>query len=155
MRRVALALVFATLVGCDDELEPPKIDIDISPVNVGIHSTSPDAGTYHFDLQLINIGEETLVIQSVDYRGDQNCAFTFDGPDLLEMGENESSFVRGWYDPVVEGEDQIAMDVVSNAVNYPTMVVPICGKAVPPGTEDAGMPVCQVPPADQPDCEEL
>jgi len=146
-------LLLVACVGCGDEMEPPKIEIDVSPVNLGIHSTSPDAGPYHFDLQLYNRGEETLVLESVDYRGDQNCAFTFEGPDVWEMGENQSSFVRGWYEPVLEGEDQIAMEVISNAVNYPTLVVSICGLAVPPGTEDAEMPVCKVPPSDQPDCE--
>ena len=154
MKRVVLALLIVICAGCDDELDPPEIWIDISPVNLGIHTTAADAGAYHFDLQLINRGEEQLIIQSVDYRGDQNCAFTFEGPDMFEMGENESSFIRGWYEPVVAGDDQIAMDVISNAHNYPTLVVPICGRAVPPGTEDATMPECQVPPADQPDCED-
>jgi len=152
MRRAVLSFLFVACAGCEAQLEPPEIGIDISPVNLGIHSIAADAGLYHFDLQLTNNGEETLVLESVSYRGDQNCSFTFEGPDTMELSENESSFVRGWYEPTISGEDQIAMEVLSNASNFPKLVVPICGKAVPPGTEDAGMPVCQVPPQEQPDC---
>jgi hypothetical protein len=153
MKRVIVALLFLVCAGCEDELKPASIWIDVSPVNLGVHSTAEDAGPYHFDLQLINIGEEKLVLESVEYRGDQNCAFTFEGPDVWEMNANQSSFVRGWYEPTVPAEDQIAMTVMSNADNYPELIVPICGLAVPPETEDAVPIECQVPPDDQPNCE--
>jgi hypothetical protein len=154
MRRVALAFLFVVCAGCEEEPTPPEIGIDVSPVNLGIHSTEADGGPYQFDLQLTNNGEENLVLESVTYRGDQYCSFTFEGPDVWEMSESESAFIRGWYDPTNPGEDQIAMEVVSNASNFPTLVVPICGKAVPPGTADAGVLECEVPPTGQADCEE-
>jgi hypothetical protein len=154
MRRIVLPLTLLVFAACAEELSPPRIEIDISPVNLGIHQIDPDAEHYHFDLQLINKGEQKLIIESVTYRGDQNCSFTFEGPDKMEMGKNESSFIRGWYVPTIEGEDQIEMLVVSNSDKYDNLIVPICGKAVPLGTEDPGaLPVCVLPPADQPDCE--
>jgi hypothetical protein len=159
MRRVVLSLLFVACVGCEEELAPPEIGMDIPMTeageyvaNLGIHVVDSDAGPYEFNLQLVNKGEEKLVIESVSYRGDQNCSLALEGPDVMEMGENESAFLHGSYDPTILGEDQIAMEVVSNASNYPRLVVPICGKAVLPGTEDAGMPECQVPPQEQPDC---
>ena len=154
MRPIALVLVLVALSGCDEGLKPPKIWIDLSPVNLGIHEIDPDAGPYDFNLMLSNRGEEKLVIQSVVYRGDQNCSLTFEGPDLWELGEEEAAFIQGHYLPTVPGEDQVAMTVYSNSKSNAELVVPICGKAVPAGTEDPGeQPVCQVPPVDQPDCE--
>jgi hypothetical protein len=154
MRRIVAAFALLACAGCEDELTGPEIFIDISPVNLGVHAVAPDAGAYDFDLQLTNRGDRKLVLSSVDYRGDQNCAFTFQGPDLWEMGKDESAFIRGFYEPAIAGEDQIAMEVVSNADNFPNLIVPICALAVPAGTQDAGPPVCEVPLASQPDCEE-
>jgi hypothetical protein len=154
MKRIASLLALLLCIGCVEELSPPEIMIDISPVNVGIREISPDTDLYHFDLQLYNLGDKELRIDSVDYRGDQFCSFTFEGPDVWEMGKNESAFIRGWYDPVAPGEDHISMEIVSNADNYPLFVVPICGKAVPAGTTEAEFPVCQIPPAEPANCED-
>ena len=154
MRRFALALLFVACAACEEEPTPPTIGIDVSPVNLGVHLVDLDAGPYTFNLQLYNSGEEKLVIDSVVYRGDTNCAFSFEGPDLLEMGENEASFVRGYYDPTIPAVDQIAMEVASNASNFPMLIVPICARAVPDGVADAGAPECEVPPLGQADCEE-
>lgn len=154
MRPIVVMLALVALIGCDDELSQPEIWIDLSPVNLGIHEIDPDAGPFDFNLQLSNRGEKKLVIESVVYRGDQNCSLTFDGPDLWELGEEESAFIQGHYLPTVAAVDQVAMTVYSNSQQNAELVVPICGKAVPAGTEDPGDdPVCQVPPADQPDCE--
>lgn len=149
MRPVLAAVLLA---GCASD--PPEISIDVSPINVGVWSTDPSAEARRFDFQLINEGGGVLSIESVSFRGDQNCAFTFEGPDYTELGEGDAGFVRGWYAPTVEGEDHIAMDVVSNAENYPTFTVAICGKAVALGSQDTTpIEACQDPPSDQPDCE--
>jgi len=150
-----MRVILATLplvVACTST--PPEIMIDISPVNVGIRSIDPELDPLHFDLQLTNRGDKTLSIESVTFRGDTNCAFTFDGPDYFDLGYEDTAFIRGWYQPTVAGEDQLAMEVVSNAENYPTLVVPICGKGVEPGTTDVEPATCEVPPEDQADCEE-
>jgi len=150
--RMGVALILLACVGCTGT--PPQISIDVSPVNVGIRSIDPELEPRHFDLQFTNRGEQTLIIESVTWRGDQNCAFDFEGPDVTELGEDDAAFVRGYYKPTVAAEDQIAMEVVSNSEEHSTLIVPICGKGVEPGTTDAEPPVCQVPPGDQPDCEE-
>lgn len=141
------------LFGCQEALTPAEISIDISPVYVGIRSTSPDTGPVQFDLQLINRGEEVLEIESMEVRGDQRCSFRFDGPDRMVLGENEASFIRGWYQPTVPGDDQIALEIVSNSHIDSPLIVPVCGRGVAPGTTDAGAPPsCNVPPPDQADC---
>ena len=160
MRTLAGILVMVVCVACDEELSEPEIWIDISPVSVGTRSISPDLDPLHFDLQFINRGEQTLEIYGFNIRGDRNCSFVFEGPDnknageeKLELGENQSTFVRGWYKPRVVGEDQISLEMSSNAGNFPLLIVPICGRGVLPETVDAGPgPVCNVPPPDQPDC---
>ena len=149
---VGCALVlFAT--GCtSSEALPPEISVDISPVNVGVWST--DAAPLHFDLQLRNTGEEALVIQQVIIRGDTRCSFAFQGPDKEQISGKEASFIRGWYDPDSVGEDHLAIEVTSNATNYTTFVIPLCGKGVSPGTTDAEAAECAIPPADQGDCQD-
>lgn len=144
------ALFLSLLTGCGPL--PAEIGIDLSPVYVGIRSTNAELDPYQWDMQIYNRGEELLEIEDVTFRGDQNCAFDFEGPDLWTLGQEEAAFVRGYYKPTVAAEDHIAMEITSNAENYPVFVVPICGLAVEPGTEDAEDIVCEVPPADQPDC---
>ncbi|MBW2256180.1 MAG: hypothetical protein JRI25_16510 [Deltaproteobacteria bacterium] len=135
--KAALSMLVVACAACT--ATPPQISVDVSPVNVGVRSIDPDLDPRHFDLQFTNRGEQT---------------FDFEGPDVSELGEDDAAFMRGFYKPTVVGEDQIAMEVVSNSEAYPTLVVPICGKGVAPGTVDAEPPVCQVPPDDQPDCAE-
>jgi hypothetical protein len=157
MRRAVLSLLFVACAGCEAELEPPEILPDINPVYIPSLTSDPTAEPYTFDLQLTNNGEETLVIESVTYRGDQNCAFTMEteDPALWEIDQNGSTFVRWYYDRTFPHQDQIEMDVVSNASNYPTLQIAICGEVFSP-TEptDAGVETCLLPPADQPDCAE-
>jgi len=150
--KAALSMLVVACAACT--ATPPQISVDVSPVNVGVRSIDPDLDPRHFDLQFTNRGEQTLIIESVTWRGDQNCAFDFEGPDVSELGEDDAAFLRGFYKPTVVGEDQIAMEVVSNSEEHATLIVPICGKGVEPGTVDAEPPVCQVPPDDQPDCPE-
>lgn len=155
MKRFVSVVLWALLVaaGCEEgEILPPTIMVDVSPVNVGVRWVAEDVNPIHFDLQLYNTGDETLILESVDYRGDTNCAFTFEGPDTLELIGQESAFIRGWYNPTVVDNDRIAMEVLSNADNYPEMVVPICGRGVPEGTTFARPAFCDIPPEDQPDC---
>ncbi len=153
MNRMVIIVFLVLIAACQETLDPPEIGIEISPINVGIHVVDPASSPYHFDFQFTNRGQEILKIDSVVIRGDQNCAFTFQGPDQLEISEVEQSFMRGWYQPQIAAEDQIALEVTSNSHVHPTLIVPVCGRGVPPGTVDGGAPLeCQVPPPTQPDC---
>ncbi len=147
-----IVVVFACLAACEEEgLSPPEITIDLSPVPVGTHFTDA-ASPYVFNLMIQNRGEQTLVISSVVARGDQNCAFTWEGPGETELEYNESTFVQGTYDPSVADEDQVALEITSNSEKFPLMEIPVCGKAVAPGDDKGEDITCQLPPSDQPDC---
>ncbi|MCP4606107.1 MAG: hypothetical protein GY847_37280 [Proteobacteria bacterium] len=147
-------LVSLTCIACtENTLSPPEIYLDINILNLDLRSINPDLDPYEFHLQIYNVGDEVLKIDSVKLRGDQYCALTFEGPDRMELKKNEASFIRFWYKPQVAADDQIALTIVSNAENYPTLIVPICGRGVLPETEDPGQkPVCNIPPSDQLDC---
>ena len=153
MKKTTTLFMLFVAMACDESLTPPEISVDISPVYVGTYVARPDAGTIDFDLQLINRGEGVLTLETTVEKGDQNCDFEFMGPDQIELGHNESSFIRGWYYPRVVGEEHISLSVQSNSSVYPQLVIPICARGVPPGTQDAGPPPeCHVPPDNQPDC---
>lgn len=143
----------ACLAACTEELRDPEIWIDISPVYVGMRSIDPQVGPVHFDLQLTNRGDKELRINRYEVHGDQHCAFTFQGPDRQALQREESAFIRGWYQPLVAADDRIALSIYSNDLTHNPLIVPVCGRGVPPGTTDGGTPpACVVPPATQPDC---
>ncbi len=154
MKKLLLIVaVFACFAACEEEsLSPPEIRPDLSPIPVGTHYT--DADPYVFNLMIQNRGEQTLVISSVVARGDQNCAFTWEGPAEAELEYNDSTFIKGTYDPSVAGEDQVALEITSNAENFPLLEIPVCGKAVAPGDDMGEDITCDLPPSDQEDCEE-
>ncbi len=151
MRFILFGLLLAA--GCAEEA-PPKIAVSLAPVNLGVHVVAPDMGAYSFNLQVINMGEETLVIDSTKIVGDTNCAFTFEGPDVDELELDQSAFLLIHYDPVVAGEDQTAIEIVSNAKNAKTLEVPMCATAVNEGDPAPPVPECEIPPADQADCSD-
>lgn len=155
MKRVTLLGLIAasSVLGCSEEgTSGPEILIDVSPVNLGV--VAVDADAEHFDLQLTNRGDSTLLIDGWSLRGDQHCALEMTGPDVSEVSPGGSAFLRGWYGPSVVAEDQIELLITSNAVDYPELVVPVCGRGVDPADEDAEPPECELPDVDQLDCDE-
>jgi hypothetical protein len=146
----AVALVFS---GCEAELDPPEITVDLSPVYMGVRMVDPSAEPLVFNLMISNRGEEELKIESLTKVGDQNCAFEVKGPDLMTLGEDESSFVNVRYQPIAVATDQVALEIKSNAHEYPLLIVPICGVAVQSDPEPADeINSCNIPPPDQPGC---
>jgi hypothetical protein len=138
---------------CDEESSPAELWIDIEPpIWAGNRSIDPDISPRDFNLQLTNRGDEVLTIDSVIKRGDSNCAFVFDGPDITKLMHNESAFIRVLYKPLVAEKDQVAMEISSNSHVNPLLVLPICGQGVVPGSDDPDEFDCVDPPASQPDC---
>ena len=135
-------------------MSPPEITIDVSPVSLGERSIASDAEALRFDLQLLNLGDEELVINEVRLRGDGGCAFTLSDPDQWSLYRGESSFVRGWYQPTTAGEDHVALEVESNAANFPLLVVPVCGRGVAEVGEQGAPVECLVPEETAADCGE-
>jgi hypothetical protein len=160
MKRRSLTAIFFAVpllaATCDEELAPPQIGLDVSPVICQYWPTGPDQGPYVFNIQLYNRGEATLVIDKIVVKGDQYCSFEFEGPDTKEMSEDESAYIRGYYHPALGYDiqiDQISLEVHSNSEEHGVLIIPVCGKGIPPGTEDPGPPIsCNVPPSSQPDC---
>jgi hypothetical protein len=153
MKRLMLVL-FA--MGCKpaEEKGPPQITVDWSPVTLGVVGL-PMEQPFDFDMQFTNIGGELLTLESVTVKGDYRCAFNpaFEGPDVTDIATTESAFIRGHYWPSTEGEDQISIEVVSNAKDYPVFVVSICGSAVPMAeVEGTTEPVCQGPQPSAANC---
>jgi hypothetical protein len=174
MKTRMLLVASLLLVHCNGEetLSPPKITIDLSPVWVGERSVAEEAPGKEFNLLVQNEGEEKLIISSAKLKGDQNCAFTKEGPDKKELGGNDSAFIRLVYKPTVRGEDNVKLIIQSNSEEFPRLVVPICGRGLLPeeitvdtDTEDTDNEdtdnaenndedhICNAPPDDQPDCE--
>ena len=160
-------LLCVALIACntEDSLGPPQIDVDVSPVWAGVRSIDEDAPAKQFDLQLRNTGGQTLKIEKVSVKGDQNCAFDWEGPDQKELGADGSAFIRMWYKPTVRDYDSISLIIESNAENFDSFVVPVCGRGalqeeidqmtdVDGGVDDDESPLCSAPPSDQPDCDE-
>ena len=170
MRKVLWSILALLLAGCgdgDDNLAPPQISVDRSPLWAGVRSIAEEAPPKVFDLQIRNIGEQTLEISKVSMRGDQNCAFSWDGPDITSVKAHDAAFVRFEYKPTVRGDDAIALSIESNSETYETLVVPICGQGAlqeevdqmneeeaDGGTTDDDTYICDVPPSDQGDCED-
>ena len=160
---LSVCIVF---VACnvDEKLTPPEIGIDVSPVWVGVRSIAEDAPEKPFDLQIRNLGEQTLKIEKVSVKGDQHCAFNWIGPDQDEIGADGSAFIRMTYKPTVRDNDSVSLIIESNAENFDRFIVPICGRGalqeeidqmaeVDGGVGGEDGPLCSAPPSDQPDCD--
>ena len=165
-----LCLIALLFVACgereDGDLDPPQISVDVSPLWVGDRSIAEEAPPKEFNLQIRNTGEQTLTISNVRLRADQNCAFRWEGPDITEIKADDSAFIRGWYEPTVRGEDNVALVIESNSDTLATLVVPICGRGLlqeeidqqndedTEGGTSSDIPICDVPPDDLEDCDE-
>ena len=172
MMATALILMMATalILHCneDESQDPPQITVDLSPVWAGVRSIDPDADAKQFNLHIRNEGGQTLEITSTKLKGDQNCAFSKEGPDKTELGENGSAFIRIGYKPTVRAEDSVSLIINSNSEKYKKFIIPICGIGVLPeelpdetdtetdteSADDSYDRTCDAPPDDQPDCED-
>jgi hypothetical protein len=168
MKKTCVSIALILCIGCSEgkeEQAPPEISIDVSPVWVGVRSIAEDAPAKQFDLQIRNVGEQTLELGKVSIEGDQHCAFHWKGPDERSLGANGSAFIRMWYKPLVNGNDSISLVVRSNSHIYDPFIVPICGRGTTQeeidlmndpdaGAGDQAAQECNAPPKDQPDCAE-
>lgn len=158
MKQIIIALSTLSLIAMaacsdgDSESTPPSIHVDVNVMNLAVRTTNPDLEPLHFDLQIYNRGDEVLVIENVRDHGDDNDAFTISGPDITELQKNESAFIRGWYSPSVVGDDTINLEIRSNDPCRTLLTVPVCGRAVAPGTTDVIEPPSCEAPADPSDC---
>lgn len=135
------ALVLAILTGCNGEdagKGPASITVGLSPVNYGVVEVGGQ--TLYHDMQLTNTGGDLLTIESIYLHGDHRCSFDFEGPDSVEIPGTQSTFLRLWYVPEEAGEDQVTVEIVSNADNFASFEVGLCGLAVDKGQGEGTEP---------------
>jgi hypothetical protein len=84
---------------------------------------------------------ETLKISKVSITGDPRCSFEYVEKRDLERSTlvpGESAVLRVLYKPAAIGVDHAHLRVSSNAENFPTLILPICGRADRGAAPDAG-----------------
>ncbi len=150
-------LAIGALVSCGEDIElGPRIKPHLSPLSFGdLHprpsGTDPDpySNTYvpfEWTLLLQSIGTDPVLVEEICIVGDNHNgepgdnAFSFEGPDILEIPAQREAAVRITYDHTdrnidLDGDgepdpDHVALIVQSNAMDFPTLVVPICGRIV-------------------------
>ena len=76
-----------------------------------------------------------LHIKSVTVAGDSECFFT-QAPDLdsNEIAAGGQASMRLQFKPKAVGEYQAAVYIISDAQNFPKMIMPVCVKVVPKAT---------------------
>jgi len=121
--------------------EAPQICPRINPINL-CEQFIPEGGNAEqitWELMLDNLGQGLLEIESVEVRHDRRCAFE-DPLGTIEIWDNDDSddhaatvrssgaaFLRIQYRPPSPGEDAVTVTVNSNAENFPSLDVFICG----------------------------
>ena len=155
-----------TGMGCDssetDLCAGPQILPHQSPIRFGDlylrgkndeeHPESSVATPYEWVLLLENKCSTPLKIEKVCVVGDEHngvagdTAFTLEGPIPAEISYNQLGALRITYDSDSVNEDlnddgtpdpdNVAIVIQSNAVAYPTLVIPTCARVVAKGTQN-------------------
>ena len=141
---------------CDPEAELPGAGPHIcpsqSPVAYCERLVLPTPHTT--DLLLTNRGTELLEIDEVRIVGDARCSFRAPEIDAVEIEPNfGAALVRIDYLPQISGDDLVLLEIDSNAVNFPTLRIGVCGRAIATSEDATGScPQCLDPATDDPAC---
>jgi hypothetical protein len=142
--------VLVTACGPEGVCTSPEILPSNSPAALGTMQMlpageDPNPGANNFTpfewtLQLqSSCAGQNLKVEKVCKAGDPREAFLLEGPEPEgeDIPGGASALVRVTYDPdgpnSGEEVDQMAVVVQSNATNFPTLVVPVCARAIPEG----------------------
>ncbi|MCK6551570.1 hypothetical protein L6R52_37405, partial [Myxococcota bacterium] len=140
------ALVWAACGGDDGGgdvilYDKPQIVPDNNPVCVN-YRTIEAGEEWRQPILVQNLGRETLEITSSTIASDTRGSFTMRGPDTPSVASTEFAHYELVYKPETPGWDAVALQIESNAENYPRLDVYVIARAVPPGldggTWDAG-----------------
>lgn len=103
---------------------------NLSPFRLCDHEV--EAAPKSYNVQLTNHGCEDVQVTGAEIRGDTRCSFSAPeiAPGSDSLGPGQSTFVRFDYRPKTHGRDQVALVVLSDAANFPELVVPVCGLGV-------------------------
>lgn len=119
--------------------DPAQICPDLSPI---AFCSRVVGSTVAVNVLLNNRGETPMKITSIKVRGDTRCAFKRAqfAPMIGTTIEPRSSMVMRfqYVAPMTPGEDHAVIEVASDAENFPTLPLAVCGKTVAAG-QAAGM----------------
>ncbi|MDF1562003.1 MAG: hypothetical protein P1V51_03120 [Deltaproteobacteria bacterium] len=146
MNRIAIfaALSFVlTACGPGGEESGALIRPHFSPVNFGnlplqaSADLDPGCGRYapcSWVLLLQSYGTEPVEVTQTCIVGDTRNAFSVEGPEPATVDPDNDAAVRITYDhdSTSSTVDNIALIVQSSAENFPTLVVPMCGRMIDP-----------------------
>jgi len=126
--------------GANSCFTPAQICPNIAPITF---CTRTGGSSNPVNLTLENRGELPMKITGVKVRGDTRCAFKRAqfSPVIGETIEpGRSMVIRFFYEaPAGAGEDHALVEITSDAENYPTLAIPVCGKS---GASEAMCLVC-------------
>jgi len=147
------SISMALATGCTSATGPgtPLLWVDRSVIELGPVELQQ---TVTFSVQLGNEGGGAVKIEGLEILADGDCAFTVQGPDVVNVTGEQHAFVRGEFSPSTEGRHQVLLAVLSDDPNQPSLPVVVCATAYsgePPAGE---IPDCIEPPADAKECEE-
>ncbi|PIE21188.1 MAG: hypothetical protein CSA66_00055 [Proteobacteria bacterium] len=154
------ALTAGLFAACDEPAfvcVGPEITPHLSPVSFGdLYVQGSDdprpesrvAVPYEWTLLLLSDCQRELVIDEIclvadDHNGvEGDHAFTVEGPLPASIPYGQTGAIRVTYDHAdpntvdADGDgspdpDAVALVIQSNATNYPTLIVPICGRIIP------------------------
>ncbi len=115
--------------GCFD---PPQICPDISPLNLcGVGVADPDV--HQYNVLLLNRGQKPYKILGVQVRGDAGCAIA-DVRTVPAIGGEvtggDAAVLNFTFRPTAAGDVQAAIEITTDAENFPTLYLPLCGRGV-------------------------
>lgn len=124
--------------------EQPQICPDFSPVRFCAREQGTQTSV---NVLLDNRGELPMTIRSIKVRGDTRCAFKkaqFAPAIGTVLEPGQSLVMRFQYDaPTTPGEDHALIEVASDAENFPTLSIDVCGESLATGQTAAMCLACQ------------
>lgn len=144
----------------EPEILPHQSPVHLPDTRLLVAGETPDAGNrfatpYEWVLLLQSNCTTPVEINEVCIVGDDhngqpgNKAFTIEGPAPASVPYGTEAAVRVTYDPDTENTldadgdgnpdpDRVAIVIQSNAVNFPTLIVPLCARALAPDVTAPG-----------------
>jgi hypothetical protein len=124
--------------------EPAQVCPDLSPV---AFCSRVRGSTVAVNVLINNRGETPMKISAIKVRGDTRCAFRRAqfAPMVGSTIEPRSSLVMRfqYVAPMEVGEDHAVIEVVSDAENFPTLPIAVCGQTVNAGAPGGMCLQCQ------------
>ncbi len=160
MKRIACLatlIVLASACGPDGTERGALIRPHLSPVNFGNLAYLPDDpidpgcmqhAPCQWSLLLQSYGTDPVEVTQTCLLGDSRNAFVVEGPKPTTIEADHDAVVRFTYQPSSASNDvdNVALVVQSTAENFPTLIVPLCGRVLDPAdVADASAIECKSP----------